>query len=104
MSMWFIVINSDTNLSKSTMYNSKSKHIDMRHHQLKDTVKEKTTQLKKIHIDENVLYMLAKMFPKQKLQLCIGWWDWTPRDQVGIPPSHVGGKDCWANQYMGPSI
>ena len=72
MSMCFIVINSVTDLSKSTMYNSKSKHTNMGYHQLKDIIEEKTTQLKNIHIDKNVLYMLAKMFPKQKLQLCIG--------------------------------
>ena len=38
---------------------------------LRDMVEENAAKLKKIHINKNVLNMLTKVVPKQKLQLCI---------------------------------
>jgi hypothetical protein len=53
------------------MYHSRTKHIDLRYHWIRDAVLNKTFQLKKIHTDNNSSDMLTKVVPMQKLEFCI---------------------------------
>ena len=58
-------------LSKNSMYHSRTKHIDVRYHWLRLAIEEQMLQLKKIHTDDNVADMLTKVVPPDKLELCI---------------------------------
>ena len=58
-------------LSKNSMYHSRTKHIDVRYHWLRLAIEEQMLQLKKIHTDDNVADMLTKVVPPNKLELCI---------------------------------
>jgi hypothetical protein len=72
-------------LSKNATYHSRTKHIDVRFHWLRDVIENQQMKLKKIHTDKNPSDMLTKIVPKDKLELCrllVGmdtkWWleDW----------------------------
>jgi hypothetical protein len=58
-------------LSKNSMYHSRTKHIDLRYHWIRDAVLNKMFQLRKIHTDKNSSDMLTKVVPTQKLKFCI---------------------------------
>ena len=58
-------------LSKNSMYHSRTKHIDVRYHWLRSAIEDQLLQLKKIHTDENVADMLTKAVSKEKLELCV---------------------------------
>jgi hypothetical protein len=58
-------------LSKNSMYHSRTKHIDVRYHWLRLAIEEQMLQLKKIHTDDNAADMLTKVVPPDKLELCI---------------------------------
>ena len=57
-------------LSKNSMYHSRTKHIDVRYHWLRLAIEEQTLQLEKVHTDDNVADMLTKVVPREKLELC----------------------------------
>ncbi|CAA0830979.1 Uncharacterized mitochondrial protein AtMg00810 [Striga hermonthica] len=57
-------------LSKNAMYHSRTKHIDVRNHWLRQVVEEQQFKLKKIHTDENPADMMTKLVTGGKLQLC----------------------------------
>uniref|UniRef100_A0A2N9HLM6 Integrase catalytic domain-containing protein n=1 Tax=Fagus sylvatica TaxID=28930 RepID=A0A2N9HLM6_FAGSY len=59
-------------LSKNSMYHSRTKHIDVRYHWLRLIVDQQLMQLRKIHTDKNLANMLTKVVPKEKLELCAG--------------------------------
>ena len=59
-------------LSKNSMYHSRTKHIDVRYHWLKLIVDQQLMQLRKIHINKNPADMLTKVVSKEKLVLCAG--------------------------------
>ena len=46
-------------LSKNSMYHSRTKHIDVRYHWLRSTIEDQLLQLTKIHTDKNVADMLT---------------------------------------------
>ncbi|KAM2380536.1 hypothetical protein EV1_040838 [Malus domestica] len=58
-------------LSKNTAYHSRTKHIDIRYHWIRDAIENKMLQLKKIHTDNNSSDMLTKVVTKSKLEFCI---------------------------------
>ncbi|KAM1054407.1 hypothetical protein PS2_001749 [Malus domestica] len=58
-------------LSKNTTYHSRTKHIDIRYHWIRDAIENKLLQLKKIHTDNNSSDMLTKVVTKSKLEFCI---------------------------------
>ncbi|CAA0834695.1 Unknown protein [Striga hermonthica] len=58
-------------LSKNAMYHSRTKHIDVRYHWLRQAVEEQQFKLEKIHIDENPADMMTKVITGGKLQLCV---------------------------------
>ncbi|KAM1307435.1 hypothetical protein ACFX2H_009687 [Malus domestica] len=58
-------------LSKNTTYHSRTKHIDIRYHWIRDAIENKLLQLKQIHTDNNSSDMLTKVVTKSKLEFCI---------------------------------
>ncbi|CAN0898839.1 Retrovirus-related Pol polyprotein from transposon TNT 1-94 [Linum grandiflorum] len=57
-------------LSKNTMYHSRTKHIDVRYHWLRDVIEEQMMKLKKVHTDKNCADVLTKVVPGSKVELC----------------------------------
>ncbi|GJW26612.1 hypothetical protein Tco_0040423, partial [Tanacetum coccineum] len=45
---------------KNPVFHSKTKHIDIRHHFIRDSYEKRLIQVIKIHIDHNVAYLLTK--------------------------------------------
>ena len=59
-------------LSKNTSYHSRTKHIDVRYHWLRDVIGKELMKLKKIHTDFNPSDMMTKVATREKLKLCAG--------------------------------
>jgi hypothetical protein len=57
-------------LSKNSTFHSRSKHIDVRYHWIRDALDEKLIHIEKIHTDDNGLDMMTKSLPMQKLEIC----------------------------------
>ena len=57
-------------LSKNPMFHSRSKHIDLRYHWIRDVLENKELALEKIHTSENCSDMLTKPVPPLKLASC----------------------------------
>ena len=57
-------------LSKNATYHSRTKHIKVRYHWIRDVTLLKRFQLKKIHTGKNAADMMTKVVPSQKLELC----------------------------------
>ena len=55
-------------LSKNPTFHSKSKHINVRYHWIRDALEMKLFCLEKIHTDENGSDMMTKPIPTKKLQ------------------------------------
>ena len=68
------VVNCDSqsaiDLSKNSMYHSRSKHIDVRYNWLRLVVEQQLFELEKIHTDENPADMLTKVVSREKLKFC----------------------------------
>ncbi|GJY30771.1 hypothetical protein Tco_0414266 [Tanacetum coccineum] len=47
---------------KNPVFHSKTKHIEIRHHFIRDSYKKRLIQVIKIHTDHNVAYLLTKAF------------------------------------------
>ncbi|KAH0972829.1 hypothetical protein GBA52_024985 [Prunus armeniaca] len=59
-------------LSKNLSFHSRSKHIDVRYHWIRDVLESKQLQLEKIHTDDNSSDMMTKSLPKDKYEFCRG--------------------------------
>ncbi|CAN0860294.1 Retrovirus-related Pol polyprotein from transposon TNT 1-94 [Linum grandiflorum] len=57
-------------LRRNTMYHSRTKHIDVRYHWLRDVIEEQMMKLKKVHTDKNCADVLTKVVPGSKVELC----------------------------------
>ena len=57
-------------LSKNSTFHSKSKHIDVRYHWIRDVLEAKELYLEKIHTSENGSDMFTKALCKEKLEAC----------------------------------
>ena len=57
-------------LSKNSMYHSRTKHIYVRYHWLLSVTKEKLMVLNKTHTDKNISDMLTKVIPSGWFGLC----------------------------------
>ena len=57
-------------LSKHTCFHSRSKHIDVRYHWIRDVLNSKQMQLEKVHTDDNRADMLTKVMTRGKLEVC----------------------------------
>jgi len=61
---------SPIHLSKNSTFHSRSKHIDVRYHWIRDVLDEKLLQIEKIHTDDNGSDMMTETLPMQKLEIC----------------------------------
>ncbi len=57
-------------LGKNSTFHSRSKHIDVRYHWIRDVLSSKLLELEKIHTDDNGSDMLTKSLPREKLEVC----------------------------------
>ncbi|GJR92194.1 putative ribonuclease H-like domain-containing protein [Tanacetum coccineum] len=56
---------------KNPVYHSKTKHIAIRHHFIRDAYEKKLIQVIKIHTDDNVADLLAKAFDVSRFQFLV---------------------------------
>ncbi|GJX14562.1 putative ribonuclease H-like domain-containing protein, partial [Tanacetum coccineum] len=56
---------------KNHVYHSKTKHIEIRHHFIRDSYKKKLIEMVKIHTDYNVADLLTKAFDVTRFQVLI---------------------------------
>jgi hypothetical protein len=61
---------STIHLAKNSSFHSRSKHIDVRYHWIRDTLNDKLLTLEKIHTDDNGSDMLTKALTREKLETC----------------------------------
>ena len=52
------------------MYHSRTKHIDIRYHWIREVMEKQLLKLVKIHTDKNPADMLTKVVTRDKLELC----------------------------------
>ncbi|KAJ4721959.1 Retrovirus-related Pol polyprotein from transposon TNT 1-94 [Melia azedarach] len=57
-------------LGKNSSFHSRSKHIDIRYHWIRDVLNAKLLDLEKIHTDDNGADMLTKSLTRDKLETC----------------------------------
>ena len=57
-------------LSKNSTFHSRSKHIDVRYHWIREVLNDKLLELEKIHTDDNGSDMLTKVLTRSKLETC----------------------------------
>ena len=56
-------------LSKNSSFHSKSKHIDVRYHWIRDVLEEQQIHIEKIHTNENGSDMMTKCLSREKLEV-----------------------------------
>ncbi|GKE99436.1 hypothetical protein Tco_0022787, partial [Tanacetum coccineum] len=56
---------------KNPVFHSNTKHIEIRHHFIRDSYEKKLIQMIKIHIDQNVADLLTKAFDVSRFQYLI---------------------------------
>ncbi|GJU33861.1 putative ribonuclease H-like domain-containing protein [Tanacetum coccineum] len=68
-----IFINSESTICnvKNLVFHSKTKHIEIRHHFIRDSNEKKLIQMIKIHTDQNVANLLTKAFDVSRFQYLI---------------------------------
>ena len=57
-------------LIKITMYHARTKHIDVRHHSIREKIEDGSIQVMRIPTSENPSYMLTKVVSRAKFVLC----------------------------------
>ena len=57
-------------LGKNSTFHSRSKHINMRYHWIRDALDAKLLKLSKIHTDDNGADMMTKTLPRGKFEVC----------------------------------
>ncbi|GKF29394.1 hypothetical protein Tco_0095736, partial [Tanacetum coccineum] len=68
-----IYINNENTICivKNPVFHSKTKHIEIRHHFIKDSYEKKLIQVIKIHIEHNVADLLTKAFDVSRFNFLI---------------------------------
>lgn len=81
-------------LNKNASFHLRSKHIDIRYHQIHETLEVKSFQIEKIYTNKNRLEMMSKPLSLQKLEPC--------RKKAGlVEPQIVGnGEICWVFPHI----
>jgi hypothetical protein len=74
-------------LSKNSTFHSRSKHIDVRYHWIRDVLDEKLLQIEKIYTDDNGSDMMTKTLPVQNLEIY--------RRKAGLVERSREGEICW---------
>ena len=57
-------------LGKNPTFHSRSKHINVRYHWIRDALDAKLLELEKVHIDDNGAHMMTKALPRGKFEVC----------------------------------
>ena len=57
-------------LAKNPTFRSRTKHIDLRYHWIRQVLEEGHLNLEKLHTAKNLADMLTKVFPRDKQELC----------------------------------
>ncbi|GJY38710.1 ribonuclease H-like domain-containing protein [Tanacetum coccineum] len=78
---------------KNPVFHSKTKHIEIRHHFIRDSNEKKLIQMIKIHTDQNVADLLTKAFDVSRFRYLIA----TANDEIQV--STVGLTFYWAYNY-----
>ncbi|GKD00660.1 putative ribonuclease H-like domain-containing protein [Tanacetum coccineum] len=79
---------------KNPVYHSKTKHIEIRHHFIRDSYEKRLIEMVKIHTDNNVADLLTKAFDVSRFNFLVAsigkkGWD-TKIPQSSGPPIKVG--------------
>ncbi|GJR28952.1 hypothetical protein Tco_1105184 [Tanacetum coccineum] len=79
---------------KNPVYHSKTKHIEIRHHFIRDSYEKRLIEMVKIHTDNNVVDLLTKAFDVSRFTFLVASIGKRGRDtnipQSGSPPIKVG--------------
>jgi len=57
--------------TKNDAYHSKTKHISVKYHYVRDTIVAEEIVVRKVHASENPAYMLTKPLPIAKFEHCL---------------------------------
>ncbi|GJY04687.1 ribonuclease H-like domain-containing protein [Tanacetum coccineum] len=73
---------------KNPVFHSKTKHIEIRHHFIRDSYEKRLIQVIKIHTDHNVADLLTKAFDVSRFQYliarCLEWNGTTTKDEIQV--------------------
>ncbi|GJZ56566.1 hypothetical protein Tco_0611759 [Tanacetum coccineum] len=85
---------------KNHVYHSKTKHIEIRHHLIRDSYEKRLIEMVKIHTDYNVADLLTKDFDVTRFQFLIASID---KKELAIPGQTTTGKE-FSNPLMANSL
>lgn len=68
--MLFCDSQSAIHLGKNSTFHSRSKHIDVRYHWIRDALDARLLELAKVHTDDNGADMMTKALPRCKFETC----------------------------------
>ncbi|GJZ38942.1 putative ribonuclease H-like domain-containing protein, partial [Tanacetum coccineum] len=95
----FIDNESTIYIVKNPVFHSKTKHIEIRHHFIRDSNEKKLIQMIKIHTDHNVADLLRKAFDVSRFQYliarCLEWNGTAAKDEIQVSAVRV-------TYYCGP--
>nr|GEU64942.1 putative ribonuclease H-like domain-containing protein [Tanacetum cinerariifolium] len=83
---------------KNPVYHSKTKHIEVGHHFIKDSYEKRLIQVIKIHTDHNVADLLTKAFDVSSCNGCLDWNETTANDKIQV--SVVGLTYYWFSKAV----
>ena len=63
---------SATHLANNSTFHSRSKHIDIRYHWIREVSEKKLLQLEKVHTNENLSDMMTNVLATKKFENCCG--------------------------------
>ncbi|XP_020522568.1 uncharacterized protein LOC110007208 [Amborella trichopoda] len=78
------------NLAKNQVFHTRTKHIDMRYHNIIELVSEGIIHLKKFHTNDNPTYILKKPVTTKKFKLCLDLLNVTHCCECGTHPLEDG--------------
>ncbi|GKC20458.1 hypothetical protein Tco_1022608 [Tanacetum coccineum] len=91
---------------KNPVYHSKTKHIEIRHHFIRDSYEKRLIEMVKIHTDYNVADLLTKAFDcwlYTTQQMVINSPCLTDKKELAIPGQTTTGKE-FSNPLMADSL
>ncbi|GJX56278.1 hypothetical protein Tco_0286175 [Tanacetum coccineum] len=85
---------------KNPKFHAKTKHIEIRHHFIRDSYEKRLIQVIKVHSDQNVADLLTKAFDDKHIEYLV--LNASPLNQI---PRHVKrGRDIKIPQSGGPPV
>ncbi|GKA22387.1 hypothetical protein Tco_0708349 [Tanacetum coccineum] len=87
-------------VAKNPVYHSKTKHIEIQHHFIRDSYEKRLIEMVKIHTDYNVADLLTKAFDMTRFQFLITSID---KKELAIPGQTATGKE-FSNLLMADSL